>query len=342
MSFCVKCGTDTDDTIDGLCVECFLDGRKLTTLPHHVDLQICANCKEIKLQERWVDKSIEDAVENAAADSLMMIKEAKPVSMSVSSIEQDPHTFAAVVETVLDINGYISEDRASTIVRVKNTVCKRCSRQLGNYYESILQIRAGTGRSSQRIMREALNRVENHVYSHASSNRQLFITKTEEVQGGLDVYLSSISLGKSVAKDLSDTYFAETKEASKLVGRTSEGLDMYRITYLVRLPDFHAGDVVIFDKRYYKLSKLSGNGAKIIDLLNFTERSVKRADMHDIKVYRISDELTDVTVVSRSGNEIQILDPYKYLTVDMQIPDEAEIGDTVKAVEIDDAFYYVP
>ena len=32
MNFCVKCGIDCDSTIDGLCLECFLDGRVLTVL----------------------------------------------------------------------------------------------------------------------------------------------------------------------------------------------------------------------------------------------------------------------------------------------------------------------
>lgn len=342
MSFCVKCGRDIDNAINGLCTECFLDGRRLTTMPHHVDLQICANCGDIRTRERWVTKDLQEAIEDAAVDSMTIINEARILSVEVSSTEQDPRTYLVMVDTVLDIDGVTADDTSATIVRLKNTVCKRCSRQLGNYYESILQIRAGTKDRSQNIMREARNRVENLVDAQSISNRQIFITKIEEVTGGMDIYLSTISLGKAAAKDLSDAYCAETKEASKLVGKTEDGQDMYRVTYLVRLPDFHAGDVVQFENRHYKLLRISNNGAKIIDLLNFRERSVKRTDVSELKLYTSSEDLKDATVVSRNGNEIQVLDPNNYSTIDLMIPDDAEIGDSVKVADIDDVLYYVP
>lgn len=342
MSFCVKCGIDIDKAIDGLCIDCFLNGRKLTSMPHHVDLNVCANCGDVRLRERWVTKDIQEAIDDAAVDSLMAIKEAKVVGIEVSSSEQEPNTHVVVVDSVLNIDGNIVNDAAATIVRLKNTVCKRCSRQLGNYYEAIVQIRTGSKELSRELKRETLNRVENLVDSQSKNNRQLFITKTEEVQGGLDIYLSSISLGKSVAKDLADTYCAETKEASKLVGQTEDGQDMYRLTYLVRLPDFHLGDVVLFENRYYKLSRVSNNGAKVIDLMNFKERSIKRSDMPDMKVHERSGEMKEATVVSIGSGEIQVLNPSNYSTIDLKVPDDAEIGDVVKVTDIDDVIYFVP
>lgn len=338
----MKCGKDIESAIDGLCIECFLDGRKLTSMPHHVDLQICANCGDLKFGNRWVTKDRQEAIEDAAVDSIMAIKEAKVVGVEVASSEQDPYSYVVVADITLNIDGVVVEDTSATIVRLKNTVCKRCSRQLGNYYESILQIRADSKGKSQRIMRRALNRVQNLVDSQSISNRQLFITKTEEVQGGIDVYLSSISLGKAAAKDLSDNYCAETKEASKLVGQTTDGQEMYRVTYLVRLPEFHEGDVVIFEGRYFKLIRVSNNGAKVIDLINFRERSINRSSVHDLKVHESAEDLKEATVISQNGSEIQVLHPRNYSTIDLKISDDAEIGEVVKVVEIDDVLYFVP
>jgi len=342
VNFCVRCGKETEHTVDGLCTECFLNGRKLTSLPHHVDVKICTNCGEIGFGETWVAKDIQGAIEDAAKGSLIVIKEAKMVSTETASVEQEPYTHLVVVDSVLDINGHMAEDSSSTLVRLKNTVCKRCSRQLGNYYEAILQIRAGSKDIPQRVMLEALRRVENLVGTQSLSNRHAFITKAEEVQGGIDIYLSSISLGKSAAKDISDTYCAETKEAAKLVGVTEEGQEMYRVTYLVRLPDFHVGDVIQFEGRYFKLTRISSSGAKVIDIMNFRERAVKRSDVPAFKVYTRSADLKEALVVSRAGEEVQVLNPSNYSTVDMSVPADAEIGDTVRAVEIDDVLYYVP
>jgi nonsense-mediated mRNA decay protein 3 len=342
VSFCVKCGKDIENTMNGLCTECFLDGRKLTSLPHHVDVNVCANCGDIGSGERWVTKDIRDAIADAAADALIAIKEAKIIGIEVSSSEQDPYTHVVAVKAALDIGGYVAEEGSSTIVRLKNTVCKRCSKQLGNYYESILQIRAGSKDASQKILREALTRVENLVDAQSVTNRQIFISRTEEVQGGIDVYLSSISLGKTAAKDLSDAYCAETKEAFKLVGQADDGQNMYRVNYLVRLPDFHVGDVILFEGRHFKLTRMSNSGAKVIDIMNFRERSVKRPDIPSFKVYERSEDMRKAVVVNRGKGEIQVLDPSDYSTVEMSVPDDAEIGDTVRVVEIDDALYYVP
>ena len=199
MSFCVKCGRDCEESLDGLCIDCWLDGRKLTSLPHHVDLRVCTNCGEYEFGDRWLRREKIVAVQDAAADALAVIRDAVPVSVSTQAVEQDPHVYSVTVRTTCDVMGYEAEDEATTIVRIKNTVCRRCSRQLGSYYEAILQIRTGSGRLSEEDREETLAMVENSVARQAATNRSLFITKMELVTGGVDVYLSSMSLGKSLA-----------------------------------------------------------------------------------------------------------------------------------------------
>lgn len=342
MSFCVKCGRDCDESLDGLCIDCWLGGRKLTSLPHHVDLRVCTNCGEYEFGDRWLRRDRMVAVQDAAADALAVIRDAVPVSVSTEAVEQDPHVYGVTVRTVCDVMGYEAEDEAMTIVRIKNTVCRRCSRQLGSYYEAILQIRTGSGRLSDEEREETLAMVENSVARQAVTNRSLFITKMEIVTGGVDVYLSSMSLGKSLARELADAYCAETKESPKLVGQTTDGQDMYRITYLVRLPEYHVGDVVVFQGHHCKLTRVNGNGGRVVDLSDFRERAVRRQDMSELRIYEKAANIREATVVSRSGAEIQVLDPSNYSTVDLRVPEGAEIGDTVAVVNIDDAWYYVP
>lgn len=342
MSFCVKCGRDCEESLDGLCIDCWLDGRKLTSLPHHVDLRVCTNCGEYEFGDRWLRREKIVAVQDAAADALAVIRDAVPVSVSTQAVEQDPHVYSVTVRTTCDVMGYEAEDEATTIVRIKNTVCRRCSRQLGSYYEAILQIRTGSGRLSEEDREETLAMVENSVARQAATNRSLFITKMELVTGGVDVYLSSMSLGKSLARELADFYCAETKESPKLVGQTTDGQDMYRITYLVRLPEYHVGDVVLFQGHHCKLTRVNGNGGRLMDLMDFRERAVRRADMFDIRVYEKAEDLREATVVSRSGSEIQVLHPDNYSTVDLRVPEDADIGDSARVVVIDDVLYYVP
>jgi len=343
VSFCVKCGRDCEESLNGLCIDCWLDGRRLTELPHHVDLKVCTNCGEFMFGDRWVKKELTEAVQDAAADALAVIRDAKLVSLGTTYECQDPYVYVVNVHSQCDVMGYLAEDDASTIVRIKNNVCKRCSRQLGSYYEAILQIRTGSkGGLTPEQREETLNFTQDYVERAASTNKSLFITKMEIVTGGVDVYLSSIALGKNIAREFSEIYCAETKESPKLVGQTTDGQDMYRITYLVRLPDYHVGDVVIYENRYCKLIRVSGNGGRVLDLMDFRERSVRKSDMTDLKVYEHRDDLKDATVVNVQGSEIQVLHPDNYATVDLKIPEGYEVGDTVKTVIIDDALYLVP
>ncbi|MDD2532661.1 MAG: NMD3-related protein [Candidatus Methanomethylophilaceae archaeon] len=75
--FCVECGKETDKTVDGACVECFVKDKPLVKLPHHVDLQICTNCEEYALNKTWVEMEPSEAVEEAALGRLSAIKEAR-------------------------------------------------------------------------------------------------------------------------------------------------------------------------------------------------------------------------------------------------------------------------
>ncbi len=342
MNFCVKCGRDCDESLEGMCIDCWLNGRKLTTMPHHVDLKTCTNCGEFCIGDRWIRTDLEDAVIRAALNERSIIRDADYVAQEVRIEENDPRIYTVTVWTQLDVMGHETEDEASTIVRIKNAVCKPCSRKLGSYYTSILQIRTGTKELSPELREETLAMVEDSVARQAVNNKQLFITKMEIVPGGVDVYLSSISLGKSLAKELGDAYCAETKESPKLVGQTSDGQDMYRLTYLVRLPEYHVGDVVVCDGRYCKLLNVSGIGGRVMDLMNFRVSSVRRTEMEDLKVYERAADLRDAAVISRTDSEIQVMHPSNYSMVDLRIPEGFEPGETVKTVSIDDVLYLVP
>jgi nonsense-mediated mRNA decay protein 3 len=258
------------------------------------------------------------------------------------SKKQDERNFSVTVNITGELAGNTVSAAAETIVRIKNTVCQRCSRQLGNYYEATIQIRGGTKELSDEIRDEAVRYVTSRVENLSLENRQFFLTRVEEVQGGVDMLLSSISLAKMLAKELSDNYCADTKESSKLIGKAQDGTDMHRVTFLVRMPEYHLNDVVIFNKRPYKLSAVGRGGGKIMRLGNFNITPIRKAEMQTLKVHTKQSDIMKATVVSRSKREIQVLHPINYSTVDLRIPDGAKIGDTVNVAEVDDVLFFVP
>ncbi|MBO4551714.1 MAG: hypothetical protein J5673_00745 [Candidatus Methanomethylophilaceae archaeon] len=340
--FCVKCGKEDVETINGLCLDCFLDGRKLISMPHHVDLMRCANCEEFSVDDQWVRKPLNRAVEDIALTTRGVIPEGRIASVGVMVEKQEEKTFVVHVQADVDVSGVIATDEDSVIVRLKNTVCKRCSRQLGSYYESIIQVRTGEKTLDDDLRDEVVRSVTASVETQSKTNRSLFISKVQEVPGGVDIYLSSISLGKTLTRELSETYGAEVKESSSLVGVSSDGQEVYRVTFLLRLPMYHVGDILQFKDRPYKLTAVNKNGGKMIDLYNFRETSIKKFELLTVRVLFKAKEVKDATVVSSAPGEIQVLHPTTYMTKDVRVPKDAEIGETAPVVEIDDELLYIP
>lgn len=307
-----------------------------------MDLNICTECGQFQRHGDWVPMPMEKAVRMAAREVLECVKEGRIAHTDAVVDPRDDYNYQVCFDCIVEIGGFETEASASTIVRVKNTVCRICSRRTGNYYESILQIR-GTGKAPDRdLMDEALARVEKLVDMAAMTDPNAFITKMEIVPGGVDVYMSLIALGRACCKDLADLYCAETDESSKLVGQTRDGLDMYRVSYLVRLPEFEVGDIIEFRKKPYMLKRVSSQGARLVALRDYREMPVKRRDMPEIKVLAKRNEAEEAVVVSRSSGEIQVMDPSTYETLDLRVPEYADIGESVLVIRLDGILHFVP
>jgi nonsense-mediated mRNA decay protein 3 len=242
------------------------------------------------------------------------------------------------------MTGERGQAEGSTLVRVKNNVCKRCSRQLGNYYEATMQIRSGDKELPDALRDEIVRRIRDSVELQAKTNRQLFITKVQQVPGGVDIMLSSISLARSLTKDLVESYGAESKESASLVGQSSDGIDIYRLTYLVRFPAYHVGDVMEYKGKPYKLIGLNKSGGKLMSLTDFRETSVRKSEIQDMRILVKNSDKKEALVISRSGREIQVMHPTNYSTVDLRIPEDAEVteGGNVDVVQIEEELYYLP
>lgn len=340
--FCVECGITTNQTVNGLCMPCFLKDRTLVSLPDHVDLFTCTSCGQFLRRGEYESMAPEKAISMAARNALTCIKEGKVTKTTTSIESRDDYNYAVTVSCKVAISDFEADAAASTIVRVKNTVCKICSRRTGNYYEAILQVRTSEKVLSPKLQDEVLKKVEDFVDDAATTNPNAFITKMEIVPGGVDVYLSMIALGRELTKTLGDLYCAQVDESNKLVGQTRDGIDMYRVSYLVRLPEFHIGDIVRYGKKYYLLTRVANTGGKIRSLNNFADMTVRRANMPELKVYAKSSELETADVISISHGEVQIMDPQNYSVKDILVPKDAIIGETVTVVRIDGVLYYVP
>lgn len=317
--FCVECGRE-GELIGSVCRDCYSKKHGLVSVRDHVDLTLCAHCSSMLSKDGWRDVgSVREAAEVAVEEALDVSKGVKLTDLRVNLSEKDERNLQADVQVLLTVDGHEFERQLATIVRLKRGSCQECSKQQGNYYEAILQVR-GPERTLSRDTEADIERLVNaRVATMRKSSREVFISKTEHVKGGLDFYFGTISSARTVARGLQESLCAAFKESSSLWGRR-DGKDIYRMTYLVRLPGFSKGDIVGIQGREYLVRGMSKGIMHGIDIKSGEERSLAVKDPEDFLLTLPKGRILKAQVLTESEREVQVLDPETLGQVDLVKP----------------------
>lgn len=331
--FCVECGRE-GELIGSVCRECYAKKHVLASLPDHVDIALCAHCSSMLTDKGWKDVgSVKEAAEIAVMQALVLMKGTRISEMRVSLDEKDERNLEAKVALLVVDHGIEFERELSTMVRLKRGSCTECSKQQGRYYEAILQVRGPERALPERLEEDIQSFVNKRVASLRKGSREVFVSKTERVKGGLDFYFSTVSSAKNIAKELQDSMCAEYKESSSLWGRR-DGKEIYRMTFLVRLLGFGKGDVVEHKGRAYFVRGLSRGVLHGIDLSTGEERAIKVKDASECALLRTMAEVLKAVVVSESARELQVLDPETMESVHVRkYPGFSRKGEHVRLVK---------
>ncbi|NLX47029.1 MAG: hypothetical protein GXY70_02485 [Euryarchaeota archaeon] len=345
MSFCVKCGAE-GPTYRSLCESCFLQGKVFTTLPDHVDVFQCGHCEDYLLDGKWLSiETREEVAEKATELALQISKDAEPLHVTLHGERIDEANYHVGMTIAMSVEGLDVNEARTTIVRFKNTSCPRCNKLMGNYYEGTLQIRTRDRKMPEDLREEIIERVDKMMQEHTRDNRELFISKVNRLtttHGGVDVVLSSSAVGKNIAHELADQYAAEVKETAKLVTQ-KQGKDLYRVTFLVRLPAYRFGDIVRHDGKLHLVGALRANSTKITNLKTSQSLMVSNSDMTSAKVVGRREDILDAVVVAETDREVQVMHPASFKVFDLRKPPKFQRkGDTVKVFQLDEEFYLLP
>ena len=317
--FCVECGKE-GELIGALCQACYSKKHVQPSIADHVDLTICAHCQSMQTDKGWEDVgSIRQAAEDVIEDSLVIPKDAKVSDFKVHLSERDERNLEAKVDVMLVVQGHEFSRELRTIVRIKRGSCTECSKQQGKYYEGILQVR-GPDRTLPKHLETELERtVRDKVGAMRKSSREVFLSKVERVKGGLDFYFSTVGSARTVSRELQETYCAEFKESSSLWGRR-DGKDIYRMTYLVRLPGIFKGDIVALEGKEYYVRGMSRGMLRVIDLLTGEERSIRFGERTEYSRSQSKPDIVRAVVLSEKEHELQVLDPETMKPLEVRKP----------------------
>ncbi len=376
--FCYRCGISESEggpLIDGLCQVCFRKENPVLLMESEINTELCQNCGSYKKKGVWVDPQnyeldqlIFEVAENALLENLALderVRETRIVSREeLNGIEELPagvaylsyepvnwhiDYFPAIVIYEIEIKARIHElqrelhhEKKTVTVYVRQTVCPRCQKFLGGYFEAILQVRAEERELTKEERDEIVKLVQEKVDEIMKKDRMGFIQDTVELEEGIDFYMGSTRSARRLAQAIRDRYGGTISEAYELVGldrQTSK--EVYRTSVSVRLPKFRRGDIVS-DKNgnIYRVDEVNGKG---MNLTNLATHESEHKDWKTIKrdgVNLIEHEKKEAMLTSLTPKEAQFMDMENYETFEIERPKiDLKEGEIYKLVKIKGKYY---
>ncbi len=228
-------------------------------------------------------------------------------------------------------------------IRIRRNTCDVCSREAGGYYEAIIQIRAEKRtfpKSELKILRSTVESLVTQMQK--SGKRGLYITDFDENRQGLDFFLSEKATAFSIAKKIQEQFGGEFKQSASTAGM-KDSKQVFRMTYLVRIPAYQKGDFFVCDHSFFLIVSLHENKVRAIDLSTWTEKVIAGKDIQPSRIYGGMELVREMIVVSQSKKDIQLMDPKIYSTVEIQKPKMISIDTSmVKTVKLDGYLFLVP
>jgi len=217
--------------------------------PDRIEVRVCSQCGAVHRGNRWVDVGARDYTDVAVeetTEALGVHVDARDVQWAVDPEQVDQNTirmhclFAGVVRDTP------VEEEVTVPVYVARETCTRCGRIAGDYYASVVQVRATDRQPTDRELDRAREIAEGYVADReAEGDREAFVTEISHSDEGLDVKLSTNKLGQAVARRVVRELGGAVSESETLVTEDEDGDEVYRVTFLARLPPFTPGDVIV-------------------------------------------------------------------------------------------------
>ncbi|MDF1557411.1 MAG: NMD3-related protein [ANME-2 cluster archaeon] len=342
---CPICGRPTEHQIDGRCRGCFLKTVTLARIPQVVRTIICPVCGVVKKGKHWEDqnKEMEDLIHGVINLSLKVDPQARDVTTSIVLANSNPAIYQAHITVTADIKGVKAESNLETEVRISKETCDACSRMAGGYYEAVVQIRAEgrfPERHEQQQMLELVDEVVERQYQRG--DRFAFITNTQELPEGTDVYLGSNSTARQACRMAGEQFGCSYSESPSLVGK-KDGKDIYRITYSLRLPRLVPGDIIKVgeDAVLVRRSAKMTTGISLESGLEFSEHTDR---LKDAKKVADVDEAENAVVVSVEQDTVQVMHPstFKQVTIKKPAFFTGTGGEDVRVILMEDTIFILP
>ncbi|ELY46752.1 60S ribosomal export protein NMD3 [Natronorubrum sulfidifaciens] len=347
-AFCPRCGdpvpdrsaseADDESAVDPLrpgaevelCDACYFEDFDFVDAPDRIDVRVCAQCGAVYRGNRWVDVGAEDYTDIAieeVSEALNVHIDVEDVAWQVEPEQIDPNTIRMHCYFTGVVRGTPVEEQVMIPVKMARQTCTRCGRISGDYYASIVQIRA-KDRTPTSEETERAKVIANQIVAEmeATGDRNAFVTEVGEVDDGLNIKVSTNKIGKKISNKMVEEFGGTVNDAETLVTEDSDGNEVYRVTFAVRLPPYPPGDVIDLaddDEGPVLVRSARGNlkGVRLTTGERY-EASYEEGDSPEARKLGEADDAVDATVVTvEDDNAVQVLDPETYQAKTIARPD---------------------
>ncbi|AQL42503.1 hypothetical protein BV210_07155 [Halorientalis sp. IM1011] len=360
--FCPRCGEaiperpeprpgEPKDPDRVLCDDCYFEEFDLVDAPDRIEIRVCAQCGAVHRGNRWVDVGADDYVDVAVeevSEALAVHLDAEAVDWEVAPEQVD----ATTIKMHCRFSGIVRDtpvvEEVLVPVKISRETCKRCGRIAGGSYAAIVQVRADERDPSDGELDEAEQIAREYVADReADGDREAFVTEAKRTEGGLNVQLSTTKLGKAVADRIVRQLGGSYESYETLVTEDSDGNEVYRVTYAVRLPRYRPGEVIDpeDDEGPVLVRSVRGNlkGRRVTTGEPF-EASFEDENAPDARRLGTREDAEETTLVAvEDENAVQVLDPETYEAKTVARPDYLDPdADTVPVLKSRAGLHVLP
>jgi nonsense-mediated mRNA decay protein 3 len=335
-SVCPSCG----ERSYGICERCLARGRTIATMPRFLTIQTCPTCSAHFFKGKWINEDTNHAVAKAVEEALRIDADEAAITIVVNQIS--PTLIRGSVEIHVSGAGG-SHESFDTNVRVNRATCDRCSRIAGGYYESKVQIRADHRTPEKAELERALEIATRTIDLTQKADRLAFIAKTTRLREGLDLYIGTVKAAKRVVRALVQEMGGNFSDSAKLVGRR-DGKDVFRVTFVIRLPKFPTGGIISSKQRIYEICSATST-KNAVDLETGHRTALKAEDLRDAELVGTRSEAKRTVLVAIDADEVHLLDPETYVTLTIKRPSyicKEDEGKEVRVVKMREGVVILP
>lgn len=335
-SVCPSCG----ERSYGVCERCLARGRTIAAMPSFLSIQVCSTCSDHFFKGRWINEDTNCAVAKAVEEALKIDPDEAAFTIVLNQISR------TIIHARVEINvsgaggSYESFD---VDVRVNRVTCDRCSRISGGYYESKVQVRADHRTPERAELERALEIAARTINPTHKEDRLAFIAKTIWLREGLDLYIGTVKAAKRIVSALLREMGGNLSDSARLIGRR-DGKDVYRVTFVMRLPEFPTGAIVSSQQHIYEICSTTST-TNAVDLETGYRTALNANDLRNAELVGTRSDAKRTVLVAIDADEVHLLDPETYITLTIKKPphiSKEDEGKEIKVVKTQEGVFILP